>query len=109
MVKFGGFRLPAFGIVMDNRVDQGASVYIDGTRTNYPSLEVYQDLPNGSTHTVLIDPAHSGNTWLGPVTNLPIHHEVGVGSSRFAAFDDAAARDFGPVYAPPSVSSRPIS
>ncbi|WP_052739862.1 DUF4226 domain-containing protein [Mycobacterium sp. UM_Kg27] len=113
-----GFTTDAQGPLRDNRLSVNGDlvftpghdgVYIDGTRTNYPSLEVYQDLPNGSTHTVLIDPAHSGNTWLGPVTNLPIHHEVGVGSSRFAAFDDAAARDFGPVYAPPSVSSRPIS
>jgi hypothetical protein len=36
--------------------------------------------------------------------NLPGHHEVGVGSSAFAPFGDAAT-DFGPVYAPPSVSS----
>lgn len=113
-----GFTTDAHGPLRDNRLSVNGDlvftpghdgVYIDGTRTNYPSLEVYQDLPSGDTHTVLIDPAHSGNTWLGPVTNLPIHHEVGVGSSRFAAFDDAAAHDFGPVYAPPSVSSQPAS
>lgn len=113
-----GFTTDAHGPLRDNRLSVNGDlvftpgydgVYIDGTRTNYPSLEVYQDLPSGGTRTVLIDPAHSGNTWLGPVTNLPIHHEVGVGSSRFAAFDDAAARDFGPVYAPPSVSSQPAS
>ena len=113
-----GFTTDAHGPLRDNRLSVNGDlvftpghdgVYIDGTRTNYPSLEVYQDLPSGGTHTVLIDPAHSGNTWLGPVTNLPIHHEIGVGSSRFAAFDDAAARDFGPVYAPPSVSSQPAS
>lgn len=78
-------------------------VYVDGTRTNYPSLEIYQDLPDGSTHTVLIDPARSGRS-LGPALNLPAHHEIGVGSSAFAPFGDAAT-DFGPVYAPPSVSS----
>ncbi len=113
-----GFTTDAHGPLRDNRLSVNGDlvftpghdgVYIDGTRTNYPSLEVYQDLPSGGTRTVLIDPAHSGNTWLGPVTNLPIHHEVGVGGSRFAAFDDATAREFGPVYAPPSVSSRPIS
>lgn len=113
-----GFTTDAHGPLRDNRLSVNGDlvftpghdgVYIDGTRTNYPSLEVYQDLPSGGTRTVLIDPAHSGNTWLGPVTNLPNHHEIGVGSSRFAAFDDATAREFGPVYAPPSVSSRPIS
>ena len=113
-----GFATDVHGPLRDSRLSVNGDlvftpghngVYIDGTRTNYPSLEVYQDLPTGGTHTVLIDPAHSGNTWLGPVANLPVHHEVGVGSSRFAAFDDGVACDFGPVYAPPSVSSRPVS
>lgn len=36
-------------------------VHVDGTRTNYPSMEVYQDMPNGTTRTVLIDPARSGS------------------------------------------------
>mgnify|MGYP002682212786 CR=1 FL=1 len=35
-------------------------VRVDGTRTDYPSMEVYQDMPDGTTRTVLIDPADSG-------------------------------------------------
>ena len=44
-------------------------VRVDGTRTNYPSMEIYQDLPNGSTRTVLIDPAAAGSS-AGPGMNL---------------------------------------
>lgn len=35
-------------------------VTVNGTRTDYPSMEVYQDMPNGMTHTVLIDNAAAG-------------------------------------------------
>lgn len=77
---------------------------VDGTRTDYPSLEVYQDLPNGTTRTVLIDPAQSGSS-LGPMFNLPFHHEIGLGSFTFDQFGPGAATDFGPRYAPPSVST----
>ena len=37
-------------------------VRVDGTRTNYPSMEIYQDMPNSSTRTVLIDPAAAGSS-----------------------------------------------
>lgn len=77
---------------------------VDGTRTDYPSLEVYQDLPNGTTRTVLIDPAKSGSS-VGPAFNLPFHHEIGLGCFTFDQFDPAAGTDFGPRYAPPSVST----
>ncbi|OBH18472.1 DUF4226 domain-containing protein [Mycolicibacter sinensis] len=77
-------------------------VHVDGTRTDYPSLEVYQDLPNGGARTVLIDPARSGGS-TGPLFNLPFHHEVGLGSFVFDQFDTEAATDFGPRYSPPSV------
>ncbi|MGB3664258.1 DUF4226 domain-containing protein [Mycolicibacter algericus] len=92
-------------------------VHVDGTRTDYPSLEVYQDLPGGSTRTVLIDPAQSGST-NGPLFNLPFHHEVGIGGKAFAPFDHGGnwnprfdvrsplpATDFGPTVAPPAVAS----
>jgi hypothetical protein len=97
-------------------------VHVDGTRTDYPSLEVYQDLPNGSTRTVLIDPAQSGNSNVGPLFNLPFHHDVGVGGKAFGPFDRAdgwnprydvrvplPATDFGPATTPPSASPLPRS
>ncbi|KKC03019.1 hypothetical protein [Mycobacterium nebraskense] len=94
-------------------------VQVNGTRTDYPSLEVYQDLPNGGTHTVLIDPAQSGRSW-GPAFNLPGHHDVGaLGGKAFAPFDTGGwnpkydvptplpATDFGPVTDIPSVPPLP--
>jgi hypothetical protein len=93
-------------------------VTVSGTRTDYPSLEVYQDMPDGSTHTVLIDPAQSGRSW-GPAANLPFHHEVGSGGKAFAPFDHGGwnpkwdlpvplpATPFGPVSDPPSVPPLP--
>lgn len=89
-------------------------VQVGGTRTDYPSMEIYQDLPDGSTHTALIDPAQSGGS-LGPATNLPFHHDVGIGGKAFEPFDkdgwnptyDVPAplpsTPFGPVTNPPSV------
>ncbi len=61
-------------------------VTVNGTRTDYPSMEVYQDMPNGTTRTVLIDNAAAGGQQ-GPMTNLPFHHDVGVGGKAFAPFD----------------------
>ncbi|WP_431240916.1 hypothetical protein ACQ86B_28750 (plasmid) [Mycolicibacterium aichiense] len=93
-------------------------VQVGGTRTDYPWMEVYQDMPNGSSHTVLIDPAAAGGA-LGPSTNLPFHHDVGNGGKAFAPFDTGGwnprydvrvplpATDFGPVTAPPSVPPLP--
>lgn len=78
-----------FSVNGDLVVSPGANgVRIDGTRTDYPSLEAYQDLPGGPTRTVLIDPAHSGRS-LGPVLNLPRHHDLGIGGRAFAPFDRA--------------------
>jgi hypothetical protein len=89
-------------------------VRVDGTRTNYPSMEVYQDLPNGSTRTVIIDPAAAGSS-VGPGANLWRHHELGAGGSAFEPFDtggwnpnyDVRAplppTEFGTVTNPPSV------
>lgn len=93
-------------------------VEISGTRTDYPWMEVYQDMPDGSSRTVLIDPAAAGGA-LGPSTNLPFHHDVGIGGKAFAPFDTGGwnppydvptplpATAFGPVTAPPSVPSLP--
>lgn len=61
-------------------------VHVNGTRTDYPSMEVYQDMPDGSSHTVLIDNADSGSS-TGPMLNLPFHHDVGSGGKAFAPFD----------------------
>ncbi len=93
-------------------------VHVDGTRSDYPSLEVYQDLPGGQTRTVLIDPADSGRSW-GPAANLPFHHDVGSGGKAFEPFDRGGwnpkfdvrvplpATDFGPVTDAPSVPAPP--
>jgi hypothetical protein len=93
-------------------------VQVGGTRTDYPSMEIYQDLPDGGTHTLLIDPAQSGSS-LGPATNLPFHHDVGIGGKAFEPFDrgrwnptyDVPAplpsTQFGPVTSPPSVPPLP--
>lgn len=89
-------------------------VHVDGTRTDYPSMEVYQELPHGSTRTVLVDPAQSGKAW-GPAANLTGHHDVGIGGRAFEPFDKGGwnprydvrvplpSTDFGPVSNPPSV------
>jgi hypothetical protein len=93
-------------------------VHVDGTRTDYPSMEVYQDLPNGSTRTVLVDPAQSGSS-LGPAGNLTGHHDMGIGGRAFEPFDIGGwnprydvriplpSTDFGSVSNPPSVPPRP--
>lgn len=91
-------------------------VQVNGTRTDYPSLEAYQDTPNGGTRTLLIDPAQSGRS-LGPAMNLPGHHDVGpLGGKAFAPFDiggwnrqydvpgPSPSTEFGPVTNPPSVA-----
>lgn len=90
-------------------------VRVDGTRTDYPSMEVYQDFPGGSSRTVVIDPAVAGNS-TGPMVNLPQHHDVGVGSA-FAPFDSGGWnpnydvpiplpwREFGSTDGPPQVPS----
>lgn len=95
---------------------QAGGVRVDGTHTNYPSMEVYQDLPNGMTHTVLVDPARSGSS-LGPMENLWRHHDVGIGGRAFEPFDRGGwnprydvrvplpSTDFGSVSSPPSVPS----
>jgi hypothetical protein len=93
-------------------------IRIDGTRTNYPSMEVYQDLPNGPTRTVLIDPARAGSS-AGPFENLPRHHDVGIGGRAFEPFDKGGwsprydvrvplpPTDFGSVANPPSLPRHP--
>ena len=94
-------------------------VQVNGTRTNYPSLEAYQDFPSGSTRTLLIDPAQSGSS-LGPALNLFRHHDVGpLGGKAFAPFDTGGwnqkydvpvplpTTDFGPVTDIPSVPPLP--
>ena len=99
----------------------GGGVRVDGTRTDYPSLEVYQDMPTGSTRTVLIDAAESGSS-LGPAMNLPFHHDVGRGGSAFEPFNSGggwnpqydvpiplAPTELGPVSKVPSIPAPPGS
>jgi hydrolase family protein len=93
-------------------------VHVDGTRTDYPSMEVYQDLPHGSTRTMLVDPAQSGEAW-GPIANLTGHHDVGIGGRAFEPFDKSGwnprydvrvplpSTDFGSTSNPPSVPPLP--
>jgi len=92
-------------------------VQVNGTRTDYPSLEVYQDTPDGRTQTIALDPAESGSS-LGPAMNLPFHHDIGVGGAAFRPFTDwngqydvpgstKPATPFGLVTAPPSVPAQP--
>ncbi|MGB8404694.1 MAG: hypothetical protein WCE30_11600 [Mycobacterium sp.] len=95
-----------------------AGVHVDGTRGDYPWMEVYQDLPNGTTNTVLIDPASAGNSF-GPMTYLPFHHDVGIGGRAFGPFDTGGwnprydvrvplpSTDFGLSSDPPSVPVLP--
>lgn len=92
-----------------------SGIRVDGTRTDYPSMEVYQDSPAGVTRTVIVDPAQSGRS-LGPMLNLPGHHNVGADGAAFTPFDtggwnpryDVRAplpqTTFGPVNDPPSVA-----
>ncbi|MBO0881237.1 MAG: hypothetical protein J2P17_12990 [Mycobacterium sp.] len=93
---------------------------INGTRTDYPSLEAYQDRPDGTTHTLAIDPAAAGNS-TGPMINLPYHHDVGPQGgqalSQFTApggwnsqYDvpiPLPATQFGSVNSPPMVATPP--
>jgi hypothetical protein len=93
---------------------QEGGIRVDGTRSDYTSLEVYQDMPDGTTNTVLIDPAVSGRSF-GPGVNLSFHHDVGAGGSAFAPFDMGGynpkydvkvplpSTPFGPTSSPPSV------
>jgi hypothetical protein len=93
-------------------------VQVNGTRTNYPSMEVYQDMADGTSHTVIIDNAFEGGQQ-GPMTNLPFHHDVGIGGKAFAPFDTGGwnptydvptplpSTPFGPVTSPPSVPALP--
>jgi len=67
----------------------GQPASIDGVVGDYPSLEVYQEMPNGTSHTLAQDPADSGNPY-GPLTELPFSHEIGSGSSAFEPFESYA-------------------
>ncbi|MVU81111.1 hypothetical protein GPX89_28175 [Nocardia sp. ET3-3] len=81
-------------------------VTISGTRTDYPSMEAYQDHGVGTQiRTVGIDPAASGSS-LGPATNLPFHHNIGAGPTAFDHFKDLPSTEFGSVENPPAVPGR---
>lgn len=115
---FAGHTITVNGDLVFTPGPQG--VQVNGTRTDYPSMEVYQDLADGSTRTVMIDPAQSGRSW-GPVFNLPGHHDIGpLGGKAFAPFDTgrwnprygvpipSPPTAFGPVTNPPSVPPLPV-
>ena len=81
-------------------------------------MEVYQDMPDGSTHTVLTDRAASGQPW-GPSVNLPFHHDVGIGPKAWEPFNTGGwnpqydvptplpGTAFGPTWDVPSVPPLP--
>jgi hypothetical protein len=88
-------------------------VEVNGTRTDYPSVEIYQDRPDAPTKTVLLDPAQSGSS-LGPGMNLPYHHDIGTGAMATRPFhdwnyqydvpgNDKPSASFGPASNPPTV------
>jgi uncharacterized protein YukE len=62
-------------------------VTINGTRDDYPSFEAYQDSPDGSTHTIVVDPASSGAP-TAPITNLVTSHDIGTGESALEQFQE---------------------
>ncbi|MFB7878329.1 WXG100 family type VII secretion target [Nocardia sp. NPDC056064] len=79
----------------------GGDVTVHGTRTDYPSLEVYQERQDGSVKEIAVDPAVTGGEH-GPVANLPFHHEV-PGSDmkvfdKFKAIQQFPEGDPGPGY-----------
>ncbi|MFD4442853.1 hypothetical protein ACFWPK_24070 [Nocardia sp. NPDC058519] len=53
----------------------GGDVTVHGSRTDFPSLEVYQERQDGSVKEVAVDPAVTGGEH-GPIANLPFHHEI---------------------------------
>ena len=71
---------------------------VDGLIGDYPSLEVYQNVPTGHTYTLAQDAADSGNVY-GPLTELPFSHEIGRDTAAFAPFgSDAPQLPGGPRY-----------
>ncbi|MFF0528279.1 hypothetical protein ACFYT3_07795 [Nocardia amikacinitolerans] len=60
-------------------------VTVNGRVGDYPTLEVYQDAPNGNRHTILIDPADSGSEVFGPMT-LVGNHDIGTGLDAIKPF-----------------------
>ncbi len=67
----------------------GAAASVDGVIGDYPSLEVYQELPTGETRTLAQDAADSGNVY-GPLTELPFSHDIGRGAAAFNPFESQA-------------------
>ena len=75
-----------------------AAASVDGLIGDYPSLEAYQNVPTGHTYTLAQDAADSGNVY-GPLTELPLSHEIGRGTAAFAPFgSDAPQLPGGPRY-----------
>ncbi|MFF2087414.1 hypothetical protein ACFVVM_26880 [Nocardia sp. NPDC058176] len=79
----------------------GGDVTVHGTRTDYPSLEVYQERQDGSVKEIVVDPAVTGGEH-GPIANLPFHHEI-PGSDpkvldKFKAIQKFPEGDPGPGY-----------
>lgn len=71
---------------------------VDGVIGDYPSLEVYQNVPSGHTHTLAQYAADSGNVY-GPLTELPFSHEIARGIEALEPFEsDAPQLPGGPRY-----------
>lgn len=67
----------------------GQPATVDGVVGDYPSLEVYQNMPDGTVRTLAQDAADSGNS-LGPLTELPFSHEIGNGPAALEPFESYA-------------------
>ncbi|EME22363.1 WXG100 family type VII secretion target [Rhodococcus triatomae] len=78
-------------------------VTINGIRDDYPSFEAYQDSPDGITHTIVVDPAASGDS-TAPMTNLIKSHDIGSGDSALEQFQEIRVHG-GMV--PPTMADRP--
>lgn len=64
----------------------GGPAAVDGVIGDYPSLEIYQSMPDGSSQTLAQDAADSGNVF-GPLTELPSSHQIGTDSTAFEPFE----------------------
>lgn len=67
----------------------GQPARVDGVIGDYPSLEIYQEVPGKPTYTLALDAADSGNMY-GPLTELPFSHEIGRGTAAFEPFESHA-------------------
>jgi hypothetical protein len=74
----------------------GGEWHLDGTIGDYPAFEAYQDDPLGRTQALLQDAADNEGR-LGPLLELPTHHDIGDGQGPLYRFRTRRALS-GPYY-----------